>query len=168
MEDCVKVDKHMQMRNVKLEAMIKASSLRRPVPPLSEVDLLETSIGWVRCMDAMSTVESKPHQSQAAEAEATGELILLSAYNITEVSGSAFSYKQQIDTLIAMHASRVFPNLTDLLSSDPHLVLLLLDAPNMFTTFALAKVYPQLLTPAFASRVCIPQADPSHYAQMGE
>lgn len=45
-----------------------------------------------------------------------------------------------------------------------HLILLLLDAPNIATTRALLTVFPSLAQ--FSHRICIPQADPQHYSLM--
>ena len=90
--------------------------------------------------------------------------ILVSACEVAKLSASGA--KQSVDEILSRHAKRTFPHLPATLASDPSLVLLLLDAPNVLTTTALAAAFPELRSPAFAARVCIPQADPAHYSLM--
>ena len=52
-------------------------------------------------------------------------------------------------------------NLAREMHADSRLVLLLLDAPSCGTTNALARAVPGLR--AHGLRICVPQADPSHY-----
>ena len=71
--------------------------------------------------------------------------------------------KSQVNALLLQHVRRCFPDLDATLSADPALILLLLDAPDCATTGAILRGVPALA--AHAQRVCIPQADPAHYAQ---
>ncbi|CAE8710467.1 unnamed protein product [Polarella glacialis] len=142
--------------------MVMASVMHRPVPPLEANHMAPTG-AWLRCMEALAAVESMLHKSHAPEEDAW-EKILVSTYNTEDVNGSC--HKQRVDALLATHAKRVFPCLPAALAADPSLVLLLLDAPNILTTMALAKAFPELRTPALAARVCVPQADPTHYSLM--
>lgn len=145
-----------------LDEMVMASVLHHPVPPL-EAKHTTPPEAWLRCMDAMAAIESMMPQTHACDGDTKGNL-LFSDYNIDQVSGS--SHKQRVDALLAMHAKRVFPSLPATLAADPSLVFLLLDAPNILTTMALADAFPELRTSALATRICIPQADPAHYALM--
>ena len=90
--------------------------------------------------------------------------ILVSACTTDALGGSR--PKARVDALLALHAAQTFPDLPATLAADTSLLLLLLDAPNILTSAALAKAFPALRTPALAARVCVPQADPAHYAQM--
>ena len=111
----------------------------------------------------MAGVESKLRSKSLPDADASDQL-LLSACSVAALEAS--TSKQRVDALLAKHSRQIFPQLTVSMAADSKLVLLLLDAPNVLTTTALAKVFPELLTPALAARVCIPQCDPAHYAAM--
>jgi hypothetical protein len=80
--------------------------------------------------------------------------------------------KRDVDLLLAMRAAQVFAggggaegnSLVAQMRADPSLVLLLLEAPCCATTAALFNAMPPLRQ--HAARICIPQADPRHFAQM--
>lgn len=74
--------------------------------------------------------------------------------------------KIQVDKMLADHALAVFGKgfVDDVFGTNQQLVFLLLDAPNTATTQALVEAFPSLAR--FAHRICIPQADPEHYARM--
>jgi hypothetical protein len=95
--------------------------------------------------------------------KATGSItVLTSSYDLVRGGGAE---KGAVDALLASHTARLFPNLPELLlaPSSPT-VLLLLEAPSCMTTTALLRVMPGLR--AAGRSICIPQADPAHYAQM--
>jgi hypothetical protein len=153
-------DEHERIAAAALNVMVQASAKHAPVPPLVNVNQILPSPGWIRCMEALAGVDSKLDQSQNAADVGANDQVLVSACNTTMLSASRG--KQHVDSLLAMHAKRNFPDLPAMMASDPTLVLLLLDAPNILTTAALAKVFPDL----DPGRVCIPQADPAHYSRM--
>jgi hypothetical protein len=147
------------------EAMVTASSQHHPVPQLEGAQRPPTK-GWLRCIEAMAGVELMLRQQPRAAAEMvdSNDQVLFSSCSVARLGASR--PKQRVDELIARHARQAFPRLPAMLSADPSLVLLLLEAPNLLTATALAKEFPELGTPALAARVCIPQADPLHYSMM--
>ena len=73
--------------------------------------------------------------------------------------------KLKVDAVIAKHAKAIFgADFVRRFATEPHLMLLLLDAPNIATTQALLQAFPTLAR--YSHRICIPQADPHHYSMM--
>ena len=162
---------HFQSVAAAVDKMVQASANHTLVPPLQATDLAP-SIGWLRCMEAMSYTASNSTESRlgatdvcdGAQHTSPHDELLVSACTINKLSGSRS--KIRVDALLAKHAELTFPDLPSTLAANASYILLLLDAPNILSTKALAAAFPALRTPAFAGRVCIPQADPAHYAQM--
>ena len=157
-----------------VDAMVAASAKRCPLPPprAGHARTAPTP-GWLRCMEAMAALESHLAEDAAATSDQVADhqvvtkasdQILVSACTTDALGGSR--PKARVDALLALHAAQTFSDLPATLAADASLVLLLLDAPNILTSAALAKAFPALRTPALAARVCVPQADPAHYAQM--
>jgi hypothetical protein len=159
--------KHARLLAAAVDAMVLGSSKHITVPPLHDSLHGEPPTrGWQRCMAAMAGVQSCLDDApDVCDASANDQIL---ASSCTTAKLSASSSKACVDALLAMHALQTFPDLTAEMAADSGFVLLLLDAPNMLTTTALAGVFPALRQPAFAARVCIPQADPGHYALMME
>ena len=142
--------------------------LRDVPPPLAA---LVPSRGWQRCVASIDAVDSgyeaarqKRRRKNAAEPCATpaaSRRVLVSAFDLERGGGEE---KQRVDALLAAAAAAHLPALGEQMAADPDLVLLLLDAPSCATTAALAVAVPALR--GLASRICIPQADPSHYDLM--
>ena len=154
---------HELVRAAALEAMVAASVKQQSVPASQNSHIVAPD-GWTRCNEALAGVELMLHDCPAAaDADATDQVII-SACDVDKLDASGA--KQTVDELLARHAKRVFPQLPATLTADPSLVLLLLDAPNILTTMALVKTFPELRAGGFAARVCIPQCDPDHYARM--
>ena len=158
---------HVQALAAAVDAMVAASAKRRPVPPprAGHARMAPTP-GWLRCMEAMAALEA--HLAEDVDAATHGDQvvatasdqILVSACTTNALGGSR--PKARVDALLALHAAQTFPDLPATLAADARLMLLLLDAPNILTSAALAKAFPALKTPALAARVCVPQADPAH------
>ena len=148
-----------------LAAAVAASAKHRPVPPprAGHARMAPTP-GWLRCMEAMAALEA--HLAEDVNAATNGDQvvatasdqILVSACTTNALGGSR--PKARVDALLALHAAQTFPDLPATLAADARLMLLL-DAPNILTSAALAKAFPALKTPALAARVCVPQADPA-------
>ena len=155
-----------------VEAMVKGSAMHCAVPPLTPTRgrRRTPTRGWLRCIEAMVAVEANlaattnARGAHAAAAVDANDQLLVSACTVDKLGGSRA--KQRVDALLAKHATRTFPDLPATLAADRSLILLLLDAPNMLTTNALCDAFPPLRTPALATRICIPQADPAHYSAM--
>lgn len=156
-----RVPEHARALAAAIDAMVLASAKGLPVPPL-HTNRLPPTEGWLRCTDAMAAVDARPHPSDA-DADANDQ-VLVSSCSVDQLSRSR--PKTCVDALLATHAKLTFPDLPATLAADPSLVLLLLDAPNVLSTTALAEAFPALRTAALAARVCIPQADPAHYSLM--
>ena len=156
---------HVRCLAAAVDALVAASAKHHPVPsPSARHATLAPTRGWLRCMEAMTVLD--PHLAEDAPHEdaAASDQVLVSACTTDALGGSR--PKRRVDALLALHTAQTFPDLPATLAADPSLVLLLLDAPNVLTSMALAKAFPALGTPALAARICIPQADPAHYAQM--
>ena len=109
------------------------------------------SSGWMRCVAALEAVCDGYGRFAGKRHKTT----LVSNF----VAHSP--QKAHVDTLIAQHVQRCFTDLGAMLSADPSLIVLLLDAPDCGTSGALLEAMPSLA--AHSSRICIPQADPAHY-----
>lgn len=120
--------------------------------------------GWNVCVRAMEVIDA------VYPAKHGFKTCLRS--NFVDRSECHESKKQsrEIDSLLAGHAARLFPRLPGLLrgggddGDQPRRVLLLLEAPSYGTTKALCAAVPGLA--AALGNVCVPQADPIHYAAM--
>ncbi|KAJ1625931.1 hypothetical protein T492DRAFT_1122512 [Pavlovales sp. CCMP2436] len=120
------------------------------LPPLP-AGFVPTS-GYERCMAALRAGEDGYAQWAVKRHKCT----LVS--NFVAESPQKF----RVDCALGIHVARCFgPQLDAVLTADPKLILLLLDAPNCGTTRALLSSTPELAR--HATRICIPQADPSHY-----
>ena len=158
---------HVQALAAAVDAMVAASAKHRPVPPpCAGHARMAPTPGWLRCMEAMAALEA--HLAEDVDAATNGDQvvatasdqILVSACTTNALGGSR--PKARVDALLALHAAQTFPDLPATLAADARLMLLLLDAPNILTSAALAKAFPALKTPALAARVCVPQAAPAH------
>ena len=110
------------------------------------------SDGWKRCMAALEAVGEGYSRFSGSRHKTT---------LISNFVGSP--QKSHVDALLAQHVKRCFPDIGATLLSDPALILLLLDAPDCGSAGGLLEAIPALS--AHATRVCIAQADPSHYSQ---
>jgi len=128
----------------------------RQLPPAANG--LRTCPSWFKCETAIEAVENSYKKWRLKNHK--HKHVLVSAYN----SDSSCGWKLRVDNLIATHAKRVFPNLAQQLRDDDNLILLLLEAPNCATTKALLQHMPSLRGVGY--KICIPQADPYHYASM--
>lgn len=72
--------------------------------------------------------------------------------------------KHRVNSAIGAHLRRLRPNLAAELRADESRILLLLEAPGCGTTRALVQAMPQL--GSTGHKICVPQADPTHYATM--
>lgn len=168
---------HVQVLAAAIDAMVAASANHSPVPPLRADACGEAATApWLRCIAALAAVqsnldESRLHASAGSDGAVGGasdvdpnDQVLVSSCTVDKLGASRA--KHRVDALLAMHAKRTFPGLVSALVADARLVLLVLDAPNVLTTTALADAFPALRSPGLASRICIPQADPTHYSLM--
>ena len=89
--------------------------------------------------DAAATSDQAADHQVVATAS---DQILVSACTTDALGGSR--PKARVDALLALHAAQTFPDLPATLAADTSLVLLLLDAPNILTSAALAKAFPAL------------------------
>ena len=138
--------------------------------PAQPPSLVPTS-GWSACVASIEAVFSgydsarrRRQRPNAAAARATPDAcgrILVSAFDLERGGGE---FKARVDALLAKHATTHLGSLADQMASDPSLLLLLLDAPSCATTTALTQALPGLAR--FGGRICVPQADPSHYDMM--
>jgi hypothetical protein len=124
---------------------------------------LVSTLGWSRCMDACNAAARRyaGMHTKSARSNHPIEKLLVSSFSD---AASQSAYKVAVDSLLAAHAARELPTLVADLVTDPSLLLLLLDAPTCGTTAALLTALPGLTR--VAGQICIPQADPSHYAAM--
>mgnify|MGYP006093937853 CR=1 FL=1 len=124
---------------------------------------LVSTPGWSRCMDACNAATRgyAGMHTKSARSNHPIEKLLVSSFSD---SASHSADKVAVDSLLAAHAARELPSLAADLITDPSLLLLLLDAPTCGTTAALLTALPGLTR--VAGQICIPQADPSHYAAM--
>ncbi|KAL1520557.1 hypothetical protein AB1Y20_022133 [Prymnesium parvum] len=133
--------------------------LRLPPPP----HRLVRTPAWARCTQALASSlagysrAAQPRQPRQAEPAA----ILVSAYNLSRAGGA---FKARACAMLARHMLEALPELAAQMAADRRLVLLLLDAPDCGTTRALAEALPALR--GLGLQICIPQADPAHYAAM--
>ena len=128
-----------------------------PLPPSPPYTTQTNSTGWIRCKTAMEAVAADYARWRKKRDHKN---VLISAFNQEDPCG----WKLKVDQLIASHTSRVFPDLATRLQFDDRLVLLLLEAPSCGTTEALCLAMPSLK--GLGHKICIPQADPQHYACM--
>ena len=164
---------HVQVLAAAINAMVKASAKHAPVPPLrADACGKPATAPWLRCIAALAAVQSNLDESRDASGGAVdcasdvdpNDQVLVSSCTVDKLGASRA--KRRVDALLAMHAKDAFPRLEATLRADPSLVLLVLDAPNVLTTTALVESFPALRSPGLASRICIPQADPTHYSLM--
>jgi len=109
--------------------------------------------GWQRCMAALRAIESGYARFEKDGAKST----LVSNF----MESRPQPQKAEVDALLARHTRRCFPDLVEILSTSPALVLLILDAPTCATVRSLLEALPELS--GHGSRIVIPQADPAHY-----
>ena len=143
-----------------LDALTRSQShdLWIPIPELPVA--ITANEGWSRCTRGLAFAQAGYTSSKKRRCTAHKKL-LISRFDRARGGGEEKAY---IDSLLAKHVARVWPDLAATLAASPHLVLLLLEAPSCATTSALVAAIPGLR--AHGSRICIPQADPSHYAEM--
>lgn len=147
-----------------LDALARSSTLELwvPVPePLMEV---VPTPGWSRCLEALAAARNAYFHQKRREtrrAPKAHKKILMSSFDCARGGGPE---KRLVDDLLATHATQTFPDLPALLRGAPNLVLLLLEAPSCATTSALVERIPGLRD--LGLQICVPQADPAHYAEM--
>ena len=156
------VDATAEMARIRsgLDALARSTSVDLWIPIPKPPVAFTANEGWSRCTDALAMAQAGYASSKGRSSTAHKKL-LMSRFDCTRGGGPEKAY---IDALLAKHALRVWPDLAASLATSPHLVLLLLEAPSCATTSALVAAIPELRE--YGSRICIPQGDPSHYAQM--
>lgn len=145
-----------------LSRLRKAQDLHAPIP--SVPSSLRPCVEWTRCVVAMAAALDGYHSTKAKRARKDKEhpkSVLHSSYDLGRAGGE---FKHRVSELLAEHTQRHLPDLAREMHADSRLVMLLLDAPSCGTTNALARAVPGLR--AHGVRICVPQADPSHYALM--
>jgi len=176
-----KVTRHYHSDSVPdddVPAVLSTSSLSSASSVLS-LHSTETPIEWRRCMLALTQFESGYQRRQRLNGtkkkkasgisrtpsqkrqEKTGgsSSILLSKF---VPSTAATLHKATVCALLVARTLQHLPHLVADLQEDPHLILVILEAPNCGTSRALCAALPSLPH----TRICVPQADPTHFLAM--
>jgi len=128
------------------------------------VDIAGTRTLRARANTANALRHSKKGRCASSQsASGSRKQTLFSRFDLQTGGGQ---FKRDVDMLLAARAAQVFADnsLAAEMRADPLLVLLLLEAPGCATTAALFSAIPPLRD--LADRICVPQADPRHFAQM--
>ena len=150
----------------KSASTLAAKSLASISIPMPCASTLQPTIGWTRCTEAMAAMAagyelgSRRAVRKRSRTEEPKQ-VLFSSYDLERAGGSE---KKHIDQLLAEHAKNHLPDLAKSMREDSRLLILLLEAPTCGTTSAPVAESPGLRE--HGSRICIPQADPAHYALM--
>ena len=116
--------------------------------------------GWSRCVAALEAVDA----GYAKWAGKEQKTLLISNYDDLQPAAQTVECKRRVNGAIGAHLRRLRPSLGAELRDDESLVLLLLEAPGCGTTRALVQALPEL--GSTGHKICVPQADPTHYATM--
>lgn len=118
--------------------------------------------GYDAANEARASQPGKKPGKKRPVAAAACKKLLISNFDVERGGGEE---KARVDSLLASQVASLLPRLADELRDDASLVLLLLDAPPACASAAaLLRVLPALR--AHRGRICIPQADPTHYLAM--